>query len=145
MDILLEPTVFASVVISLLIAMLSNRLANFGEFLIAHVSLLPVKVRNRIRVVKWRRKKKIILTIRNHHKVTRAIIRSYTLLIFFFLTSVLYMFLITTGPLKGMGSFPSSIQLLITSPIYLFEVLWLLQRDEAQTLIKVADKRLFNR
>ena len=101
MDILLEPTVIASVVISLLIAMLSNRLANFGEFLIAHVSLLPVKVRNRIRVVKWRRKKKIILTIRNHHKVTRAIIRSYTLLIFFFLTSVLYMFLITTGPLKG--------------------------------------------
>ncbi|WP_425973267.1 hypothetical protein, partial [Aeromonas caviae] len=51
----------------------------------------------------------------------------------------------TIGPLKGIGNLPSSFIMLISSPIYIFEILWLIQRDKAQTLVKIADEKIINR
>lgn len=142
MDILFEPAVIISIVFSLLIAMLSKRLTRMGEYFISHMSLLSVKIRNKIRAINYKRRRKLILTVRSHHKVTWAIIKTHTLLIFFVLVSILYILLILLGPLRGIGNLPSSIQLLISSPIYLFEILWLFQRDKTQVLMKIADERV---
>lgn len=142
MEVLLEPTVIVSLIASLLIAMLSRRLTRLGEFMISHISLLPMRVRTKIRILKWRHRKNIILTARNQHKVTWSIVRTYTFLIFFVLIVIFYLCLITIGPLNGIGNLPRSVQALISSPIYIFEVLWLLQNSKAQTLVKTAERRV---
>ncbi|WP_045857950.1 hypothetical protein [Teredinibacter purpureus] len=142
MEVLLEPAVIVSLIGSLLIAMLSKRLAGLGEFFLGHVSLIPSKAIGRIRVLKWRYRKNLILSARNQHRVTWAIVRTYSFLIFFVLVIVLYLLLITIGPLKGIGNLPGSVQAFIAAPIYIIEVLWLLQKEKAQDLIKVAEKRV---
>lgn len=142
MEVLLEPAVIVSLVGSLLIALLSKRLASLGEFLLRHASLIPLKTVARIRVLKRRHRKTLILNARNQHKVTWAIVRTYSFLIFFFLVIALYLLLITIGPLKGIGNLPRSVQVFVAAPIYIFEVLWLLQKDKAQQLVKVAEHRV---
>ncbi len=57
MEVLFEPTVIVSLIASLLIAMLSRRLTRLGEFLISHISLLPMRIRTKIRILKWRQRK----------------------------------------------------------------------------------------
>ncbi|MBV1928501.1 MAG: hypothetical protein KUG81_03210 [Gammaproteobacteria bacterium] len=142
MEVLFEPAVITSLLVSLFIAMLSKRLTRLGEYFISHISLLPKKVRTKIRVLKWRYRKTLILTARNQHNVTWAIVRTYTFLMFFVVVITLYLMLITIGPLKGIGNLPASVQAFIASPIYIFEVLWLLQKYKAQVLVKVAGKRV---
>lgn len=142
MEVLLEPAVIVSLIGGLLIAMLSKRLASLGEFCLSHVSLLPSKAIGRIRVLKRRYTKKLILSARNPHRVTLAIVRTYSFLIFLVLVVVLYLLLITIGPLKGIGNLPRAVQAFIAAPIYIVEILWLLQKEKSQDLIKVAEKRV---
>ena len=145
MDIIFEPSVIISIVTSLLFAMLSKRLANLGERTIAYLTSFSFKIKNKINILKWRRKRVLLLSIRNEHKITQAIIRTYTFFILFSLVFISYMFLLTIGPLKGIGNLPSSIIIFISSPIYFFEVLWLVQREKTRTLIKIADEKITNR
>jgi hypothetical protein len=142
MEVIFEPAVLISLIGGLFIAMLSKRLTRLGEYVISHFSLLPVKSRRKIHILKWRHRKSLIITARSHHKVTWAIVRCYTLLILFILVITLYLLLITVGPLQGMGKLPGSVQAFISAPIYVFEILWILQKDKAQTLIKVAERRV---
>lgn len=142
MDVFFEPAVIVSLVCSLFIAMLSKRLTHLGEYLIVRLSPFSGKIRTRIRVLRWQKRKKLILDARSYHKVTWSIIRTYTLLIFFVLAIVLYLLLIAIGPLKGIGSIPWPIQAFIASPIYVFEVLWLLQKEKATVLVRVAEQRV---
>lgn len=145
MGIIFEPSVIISIVTSLLIAMLSKRLTNLGEITISYLTSFSFKIKNKISIMKWRKRRSLLLSIRNEHKVTRAIIRAYALFILFSLVFISYMFLLTIGPLKGIGNLPSSFIMLISSPIYIFEILWLIQRDKAQTLVKIADEKIINR
>lgn len=140
MEIFFEPAVLVSIFFSVIIAMLSRRLTRLGEYLIAHISLLPIRFVTRVRIAKWRYRKNLVLTARNQHKVTWAIVRTYTLQRYFFSAFILYLLLIAIGPLKGVGSLPASVQLLIAAPIYVFEVIWLLQKDKAQALVKAAGR-----
>lgn len=94
MEVLSEPAVLVSLVSSFLIAMLSNKLAHLGEFLLGHISLIPPKVITRIRVINWRYRRNLILSARNHHNITWAIVRTYSLLIFFVLVVALYLLLV---------------------------------------------------
>lgn len=144
MEVLFEPAVLVSIFGSLLIAMLSKRLTRLGEYLITHISLAPKKVHGRLRILKWRNKKKLILTARSPHKVTWAIVRTYAYLIFFVLVIVLYLLLITLGPLKSIGKLPWELQAFIASPIYVFEILWLLQKEKTRQLVNVAEQRVTN-
>ena len=144
MDVFLEPAVIVSLVCSLLIAMLSKRLTHVGEYLITHISPFPERIRTRIRVLRWQNRKKLILDALSYHKVTWSIIRTYTLLIFFALAIVLYLLLIAIGPLKGIGTLPWPIQAFIASPVYVLEVLWLLQKEKTTVLVRVAEQRVTN-
>jgi hypothetical protein len=136
MEVFLEP----AVIVGLIAVLLSKRLADLGEFLLGHMSLVPSKALGRVRVLRWRYRKNLILSARNQHKVTWAIVRTYSLLIFFVLVIVLYLLLITIGPLKGIGDLPQAVQAFIAAPIYITEVLWLLQKEKAQDIITASEK-----
>ncbi len=142
MEVLLESSVLVSILGSLLIAMLSRRLTRLGEYLLTHISLAPRKVRGRLRIAKWRNKKNLLLKARSPHQVTWAILRTYSYLIFFVLIIALYLLLVTLGPLKGIGSLPWQLQAFIASPIYIFEILWLLQKEKTLTLVRIAEQRV---
>lgn len=142
MEVFLEPAVIVSLLGSLVFAMLSKRLSRLTEYLLAHISLLPGKGRTKIRVLRWRYNKKLIQDARSFHKVTWSIIRTYTLLIFFILFFMLEVLLIFIGPLKGIGNLPYSIQALIFSPTYIFEILWLLQKEKTALLVRTAEQRV---
>ena len=145
MGVFLEPSVIASLCVSLIIALLSKRLARFGEYLIDHLFLVPMRVKTQIRLLGFRRRKELILDARSYHKVTWSIVRTYTFLIFFSLAVLLYLLLIAIGPLKGIGSLPKTVQMFIAAPIFVFEILWLLQKDKAKSLIRISEQRVTNR
>lgn len=142
MEVLLDPTVIVSTIISLLIGMLSTKLTRLGDSLFSHASLIPTKLYTRIRMLKWRHKKKLILEARNQHNVTWSIIRAHAFLMLFALSVTFYLLAILIPPFKEIGSLPKSVQLFITSPIYILEVLWLIQREKAQELVRVAGKHI---
>lgn len=145
MDVLFEPAVLVSLVITLVVAMLSKRLSILGEYLIAHISLIPGRFRERLRVKRWRSRRKLIEIARGHHRVTLSIVRTYALLLVFLAVFAVYLLLIVLGPLKGIGQLPFSVQALISSPIYITEILWLVQRERMFNLVRVAENRVTNR
>lgn len=145
MEILYDPAVLVSLLGSLLIALLSKRLARFGEYLITHVFLLPRRFRDRLRVKRWGSRRNLIERARGHHSVTLSIARTYAFLLIFVVSFVAYLLLITLGPLKGIGDLPFAVQAFIASPMYVAEALWLFQRDRMTTLVRIAEKRVTNR
>ncbi len=145
MDVLFEPAVLISLVITLVVALLSKRLSILGEYLIAHISVIPGRFLERLRLKRWRSRKKLIEIVRGHHRVTLSIVRTYALLLVFLAVFAVYLLLIGLGPLKGIGQLPLSVQALISSPIYIAEVLWLLQRERMFNLVRIAENRVTNR
>lgn len=145
MDVLLEPAVLVSFVVTLLVAMLSQRLSILGEYLIGHISFISNKSRVRLRVQRWRARRKLIESARGHHRVTLSIVRTYALLLLFLSIFAVYLMLIVLGPLKGIGQLPFSVQALISSPIYIAEALWLVQRERMLNLVRIAENRVTNR
>jgi len=145
MDVLYAPAVLVSLFGSLLIALFSRRLARLGEYLIAHLSLLPHRFRGRLKAKRWRSRRQLIESARGHHSVTLSITRTYALLLIFVLTLVVYILLVTLGPLKGIGELPLAVQAFVASPIYVTEALWLFQRERMAKLVRIAEKRVTNR
>jgi hypothetical protein len=145
MDVLFEPAVLVSLIVTLLVAMFSKRLSILGEHLIAHISLIPRRFSKRLRLKRWRSRRNLIEEARGHHRVTLSIARTYALLLVFLFAVVGYLLLIILGPLKGIGQLPTSIQALISSPIYISEILWLLQRERMFNLVRIAESRVTNR
>lgn len=145
MDVLWEPAVVVSFVVTLLVAMLSKRLSLLGEYLIGHISFISKRSRVRLRVQRWRARRKLIESARGHHRVTLSIVRTYALLLLFLSVFGVYLMLIVLGPLKGIGQLPFSVQALISSPIYIAEALWLVQRERMLNLVRIAENRVTNR
>lgn len=145
LTLLFEPAVVASTLIALAIALFSNRLARTGEFLISQVSVAPGKVRTRIRVARWRYRRRLLLAARSDFRVTYALIRAAVFQLMFFFTIGLYFLLITGELFKGIGNLPVPVQLFLSSPIYIFEALWLLQSERAKNLAKAAERRSVSR
>jgi len=133
---LTEPTI----IIGLLIAIFAKYLSKLGEFAVNHATLMPTKVLTVLRVRKWKYKRSLLLNSRNQSEVTWQIIRTYAFMLMFCILFFTYMFLTLIGPLKGSGNLPTSVQLFIGAPIFVFETLWLLQRSYTRDLIYVCNK-----
>lgn len=142
MEAIFDPAVIIGIIAALLIAMLSNKLARLGDALISHASLMPTKAHTRIRVLKWRHRKNLIMDARNPHRVTWSIIRTYALLILFVLIASFYTLASIIPPLNVIISLPKSAQALITAPIYILEILWLIQKEKTQELVKTAGRHI---
>ena len=145
MEVLFEPAVLVSLIGTLLVAMLSKRLAILGEYVIAHIFLIPRRFRERLRLRRWRSRRKLIEDARGHHRVTLSIAKTYSLLFIFLLVFVFYLLLVILGPLQGIAQLPFSIQTLISAPIYISETLWIIQRGRMLNLVRVAENRVTNR
>ena len=145
MDVLFEPAVLVSLVVTVLGAMFAKRLSMLGESLIGQISLISRKSRTRLRVKRWKSRRKLIDSARGHHSVTLSIVRTYALLLLFLTVFAVYLLLIVLGPLKGIGQLPFSVQALISSPIYITEALWLVQRERMFNLVRIAESRVTNR
>ena len=142
MDVFLEPAVIVSITISLIIAIFANKLAILGDFLLQHFGVLPKKLKTWIRAKEWKRRKNIILLTRNQTAITWQIARTYALLVIFIFIAIIYLLLVTIGPLKVINSLPSSAQLLIASPVFISEVLWIIQREKTLSLVKITGQRI---
>jgi len=121
----LEPTI----IVGLLIAIFSNYLGKVGDLFVSLIKRLPPKITSYCRVRKWSYSKKVLLSSKNSNQVTYEIVRTFTLLLLFISTIVIYLFLAGSGTFKGLGSLPISVQYFINCPLFIFEILWLLQKD----------------
>lgn len=142
MEALLQTNVIVPILISLILAIFSHRLGRVGELLISYISSSINSVHDYVVRKKWKLYREAICAARGKHKVTLNIVRTYAFLIIFLLIFFTYLLLILTGPLKGIGELPRSVQLFIASPIYVFEALWLIQKEKMLFLIHVSEKRV---
>lgn len=141
MNAILEPAVIISLIGSLFIAMLSNRLGMLGEFIISHITMLPAKAIARLRIRNWRYRKNVVLTLRNPHRVTKAIIRTYALLIIFIFSAAAFLLAIITKIPVDITDTPLSIKLSLFSPVLALEVLWIRQKEITRSLLWAAHLR----
>ena len=141
MNAILEPAVIISLIGSLFIAMLSNRLGMLGEFIISHITMLPEKAASWLRIRDWRYKKNVLLTLRNPHRVTKAIIRTYALLIIFIFSAAGFLLAILTKIPVDITDAPVSVKLSLFSPVLALEVLWLRQKEITRSLLWAAHLR----
>ncbi|MET4162881.1 hypothetical protein ABIE61_002742 [Marinobacterium sp. MBR-111] len=145
MHVFMEPAVLISLFGSLIIAMLSSRLNVFGDFIIDHISIFPMKVKSFLCRFDWRYRKNIILKIRNPHRVTAAIIRTYAFLILFFLLFMFFIIIVIGFHVEEFSSLPLSVQMLVSSPVFIIEILWLIQREKTRSLIRAVGMRKKNK
>ena len=129
-----------AIIIGLSIAIFATYLSKLGVFFVSNIALMPKKLLTFLRIKKFKYRRKLITNSKNQSKVTLHIIRTYAFMLVFGALFFAYMFMMLLGPLKGSGSLPSSIQLFICSPMFIFEMLWLLQRSFTQDLIKVCGR-----
>jgi len=102
---------------------------------------MPERILKFIRVKKWGYRRTLLTTALNPAEVTWHSVRSYARMLLFVGTCFFYLCLISFGPLKGFGQLPIELQAFISSPIYIFEILWLIQREFTKDLIQVVGIR----
>ena len=144
MDLLFEPAVLISLVIGLLIAMFSRRLENFGEYLLFKASLFSRNMRSKLRRKTWRHKRNLIMQVRCSSYVTRHIVRTYTLFIVFIISILFYALLVFMGYAEPYKLLPIEVQILIISPTYIIEILWLVQKEKMRALLRVSRRYASN-
>ena len=126
-----------SMIIGIIVAVFSSYFSRFGMFLINKMLRAPSVIISKLSLFIWKSKKRLVILSRNSAEVTRHIVRSYALMIVFLMVCMFYFYLVTFGPMKSLGKLPWGVQLLATSPVYIIEALWLIQREYALTLVKV--------
>lgn len=129
-----------AIIIGLGIALFAKYLSKLGEFFVNHVTLMPARLLMFLIVKKRKYRRRLINKSRNQSEITLQIIRTYALMLIFGALFFTYMFMVFFGPLKGIGSLPASVQLFICSPMFVFEVLWLLQRSYTQDLVQISGR-----
>lgn len=72
---------------------------------------------------------------RNDAEIMYQVVRNYAFLILFMGSIAFYLTMIALGPLKEIGTLPISLQYFISAPMFIFEVLWLLQNSKTRDLV----------
>jgi hypothetical protein len=122
------------------IALIQPLIDRFRSFL---VGLLSHGAKPVLRLVRARRKRGLLAiknTRWNDAAVTLNIVRTYALLLVLAGVIGFYAVMFLVGPLRGVEHLPIPVQLLILSPIYVFEVLWLLQREYMLVVVRYRGK-----
>ena len=140
-----EPTVIISITFSFLLFLFPNQGRRIGEWLLNHLGDASQRLKGYIRVKAFGNKRVVVQTIRNPHEMQWQITRTYSLMLLFGVSITTYAILVAIGPLKDIGKLPVSIQYFIYSPVLVFEVLWLKQREYTRNLITTSYKRVTRR
>ncbi|MFT6816144.1 MAG: hypothetical protein ACJAZ3_002062 [Sphingobacteriales bacterium] len=139
-----EPVVLVCFTFSVLFYFFPDQGKRIGGWLITHLDFLSHRIRRSVRIRRWKGKKKALEKIYNPYEMQWLIIRTYSLMLLFAASITTYAILIAIGPLKDIGTLPVPIQYFIYSPVLVFEVLWLIQRETAKSLVKASIKRVTN-
>jgi len=137
-----EPGVLISLSVSLLLYFFPDKGRVARIWLLTHIGSTSTRLRRRFRLQKWKYRKKFLLKAYNPYEVHWQVIRTYSLMLMFAISITTYVLLIAIGPLKDIGKLPEPVQYFIYAPVLVFETLWLLQKDYAQSLVRAAGKRV---
>jgi hypothetical protein len=141
-----EQTVIISLSFSLILYLFPDQGKRVGKWIISTIQIfasgLSLTIKQRIKVRRYRKNKAIVKKINSPYQMQWEITRSYSFMLLFSIFISSYILLIAMGPLKGIGNLPVTLQYIIYSPVLILELLWLIQRDRAKSLIKIAEKRI---
>lgn len=143
-DALTEPTVIICLSFSLLLFFFPNQGKRIGDWILVLLGNTSVNIKSRIIAKSWCYRRGVLKKIYNPHEMQWQIVRTYSLMILFAMCVIIYFLLIFVGPLKGIGQLPVVVQLFVTTPVLVCEVLWLTQRANTRYLIRMAGKRVVN-
>ncbi|KZX71455.1 hypothetical protein A3724_15425 [Alcanivorax sp. HI0033] len=132
---LLQPEVVAGVVVTIALVFIEPVIRNVREFLWAVLRTSPSFVRSQLRASKCRHLRRIRRLRWNSDDLLFKVIRVHTYFVLFIFSIGFYIVLMSIGPLKGLSELPLSVQYLITAPIYIFEVVWLLLHYHVRELM----------
>lgn len=138
-----QPAVYISILLTYLIPKLSPHIDRF--FVILKdllVKKLPAKLRGYVQKVKLRRLQKLEADSKNIAAINYQISKANSAYLLFLGVALLYALLLILGLLKSLLGHGVWTALLIGLPIYLFEVLWLIQDAKARDLVKQAGRRI---
>jgi len=119
---LVNPTIWASVVITLLVGLILKFIPKF------------IKLTSRGMRLKELRKVKNIR--HNQDAVTFQSIKAHSYFLVFMGTLALFLVLFAIGPLKELALISKAASLLALTPVFIMEIIWLNQDSYAQNLIK---------
>ncbi|OUR67035.1 hypothetical protein A9Q80_05505 [Cycloclasticus sp. 46_83_sub15_T18] len=103
-------------------------------------NFLKKKVKSALRGVTLKETLKIKSIRRNQDEVTFQSIKAHSYFLLFMGACGVYLILFVMGPLRPLLTMPISILLLVISPIFIIEIIWLKQDSYAIKLIKSRGK-----
>lgn len=137
-----EPAVLICFLFSVLFYFFPDHGRRIGNWILFHLGFLSDRGRTSIRLMHWRSKRRALEKIHNPYVMQWLIVRTYSLMILFAVSITTYTLLIAIGPLKNIGQLPPAMQYFVYSPVFVFEVLWLIQRESTKNLIKASKERV---
>ncbi len=129
------------VLLSLILAIFSSYVGKLGSFIVNGIGSLPSKFKRVHRIRKINKIRKYLLIAINPYDVTWHIVRTYFYLTMFIMCIFFYIIFIKIGSFGNISGLPTQAQHLIYSPIYIFEVLWIVQRDFTRGIIQMKHVR----
>lgn len=130
-----KPEFVLSVVVAIALILFRPLLDNLRSRIINFFFGSSRHARRFIRNMRVRHMRSIKKMRRNDAEIMYQVVRNYALLILFMGAIAFYLAMIALGPLKGIGTLPISVQCFISAPIFIFEVLWLLQNSKTRDLV----------
>lgn len=140
LSVLAEPAVLITVVI----ALFAHYLAALGRLLVRGFFAFPSVLKIWLRVKKIGYKRKLLMMSTNPSEITWHIVRTYAFLMLFVVTFVAYI-LVVTLLLEGVANLPVAVQLLFAFPVFIWEVLWLKQKNITKDLMEISDYKTLSR
>ncbi len=130
-----KPEFVLSVVVAIALVLFQPLFDNLRSRIINLILGSSRHVRRFIRNVRAQHMHSIKRMRRNDAEIMYQVVRNYAFLILFMGSIAFYLAMIALGPLKSIGILPASVQYFISAPIFIFEVLWLLQNSKTRDLV----------
>lgn len=135
-----DPIVVMPLIVSIALMFLQPEILKLRSLLISLVLHSPKFIRNFVLHFRVKHKKKIKNTRWNQDEFLFRIAKANSYKILFFGSVAFYLAMIALGPLKGINTWPDIIQHFIASPLYAFEILWLLEASFVKELLTARAK-----
>lgn len=128
-----SPNLIASALIAIIIALLSPVIEKFRKLIInSGISFFRwLRLRDLKRIKKQRQ---------NGDEVTYQTIKAHAYGVLFFSSLAAIWWFLIFGFIKGINHLPAWTQIVMTLPVYIFEILWLVQIADAKELVRYRGK-----
>lgn len=135
-----EPAFIAASLFSIALYFAAPVLERLREILLQRVSSISSFLRSWIRRLKAKKLRKIKTQRQNGDLVSYELMKANAYLVLFFGCLAAFWWLLLGGVFLHINTLPIPVQLFMASPIFVFEVLWMLQQERSQELLKYRGK-----